>query len=363
MKLEELIADPVYQMNLCLWMLAPSAEAGVRPVLKEAGFQLRSIEPPLPMPLEIRNVLADNQIRISDPASPDLILHDGQRGFVMLECKASLFGSEPKGSDSPQRQARALLLQVPEILADALAVDRNQIDTSHLVYLSRALPLDPGGSSQTAGLQEIADSLESQELRVAPFGMLGLLIGDRKISISGGYSPGSLPASMVAVIPDAGVAVQELEPDTDPRPLYFIPWMPGSENSRDSRGQEIFGNRVLQATAARIGQCRPPAELNLSLDDLLNEATWSSFERWRNKDAAKSLRKNARKLIGETFKSASSGADLTVEPGTYLLRMKIPDIDAKERLLEAFRKWESTLWNQPNPQGDLFDTPSEDENR
>jgi len=354
MKLEDLIADPLYQMNLCLWMLSSSGKAGVTPLFRDAGLQLRAIEPPLPLPLEIKSLLSDNDVRVSDPVEPDLILHDRQRGFVLLECKASMFGAEVTGSDSPHRQARALLVQVPEILADALALDRQQVLSSHLVYLSR----DKAGISQTAGLKEIADSLVSREFRVVPFGMLGLRANEKSIVVAGGYSPGILPPSLASQIPDAGVKVQDLEPETDPRPLYFVPWMPGSESSRDSRGAEIFGNRVLQATAARIGQSRPAVDLEFHLDEILNEATWSCFERWRNKDAAKFLRKNAKKLIADTFRSAASSAELSGDLGSHTFRMKIPDIDSKEKLIEAFRKWEATPWNEPDLQGELFELPT-----
>ncbi len=350
MQLEDLIADPVYQINLCLWMLSPSGNAGVEPLLWDAGLRLRAIEAPLSIPLEVRSLLADLNIRISDPVAPDLILHDGQGCIVLLECKASMFGGEVTGSDSPHRQARALLLQVPEFLADALALPRQQVPQSHLVYLTR----EKAGISQTEGLQRIAADLISHELRVVPFGMLGLKVSGPSIIIAGGYSPGTLPQTLATRVSASGVKVHDSEPETDPRPLYFIPWMPGSESSRDSRGQEIFGNRVLQATAARIGQCRPPVDLELDLDEILNEATWSCFERWRNKDAARSLRKNAKKLIRDTV---SSRVVLAGELGSHLIYMKIPDKDSKEKLIEAFRKWEAIRWNESDPQGELFDLP------
>ena len=53
------IHDPVFQLNLLVWMAKDQPAEGfrVRPVFSKYGFQLHYIEQPFPFPTELRGAM------------------------------------------------------------------------------------------------------------------------------------------------------------------------------------------------------------------------------------------------------------------------------------------------------------------
>lgn len=304
----ELIADPLYQVNLIIWMLQPSTGTPVNCILHAAGYKLRDIEPPLPLPLELANKLQEDGIRFANPVSPDLLVESSAKEFVPIECKRTMFGSQPQEGqgDSQIRQARSLLLQTPPVLADALGLQHSDIRSTHILYVSRDDPSKP----QTAGLSELSSELQSSGYRTAPFG-LRLKISGNAVVVVGGYEPGSIPPGIGSQISTSGVEVHELgDGSTDPRPLYLIPWMPGSVIPTDDYSEAAFGNRMLLAAAAVIGPCRPPCDVRLDIEELLREATQGLYTKWRDKQVRRALKDNSKKLLKRHIERSASGVVL-----------------------------------------------------
>ena len=127
--LTQLIGDPTYQTNLLLWLLIPSTGAVVAPLLHKAGYQLKYLEPELPLPIEMIDDLANKKVPHRQEVSPDLLISSSAKDYVTLECKSRMFGSQvPPGSgDSQQKQARSLLLLVPQILAAAINLQKKEV--------------------------------------------------------------------------------------------------------------------------------------------------------------------------------------------------------------------------------------------
>jgi len=109
MKLDEAIRDPVFQLNLLVWMAKEQPEEGfrVRPLFSQHRFQLHYIEWPFPFPTEIRaEIVAAAEslsLEFNLEPEPELIIQrpaDGQA--IYFEAKAQ--GFSPKSSNS--RQAR-----------------------------------------------------------------------------------------------------------------------------------------------------------------------------------------------------------------------------------------------------------------
>lgn len=353
----ELIGDPLYQINLLLWMLQPSTGVPVSPLLRKAGYRLRDIEPSLPLPLELANKLQVDKLPFSDPASPELLLVSDNKEFVPIECKATMFGSKSahEKDTSQIRQARSLLLQVPAILASSLGLQPKDVESTRLVYLSRHDP----NIDQTEGLRELADGMKQLGYRTVLFGLLSLAVEGTSVTLRDASGSGALPPSILNQLTSGTAPLHPCEdPQTDPRPLYFLPWMPGSETN-ELYSQAAFGNRVLTAVAANLGPRKPPCDVDLSLDDLLRQATHNFYEKWRNKPVRKVLRENAKNLIKREIQRAFSAVALqqTDEPGGGL-KFSLPDEATQSRILEGLRKWQTDNWNKP-PEPGLFDSLEE----
>src|SRR5687768_14661512 len=91
----ELLDDSLFQVNLLLWMLQPPHGSNIRPLLAEAGYKLRSIEEVLPLGPDLISRLKDAAIEAKENAAPDAILSTDQDEHLLVECKASMFGSKP----------------------------------------------------------------------------------------------------------------------------------------------------------------------------------------------------------------------------------------------------------------------------
>ena len=279
--LDRLVGDPTYQTNLLLWLLIPSTGAVVEPILYKVGYRLKYLEPELPLPLEMINDLAEKNVVHRQEVSPDLLISSTDKDYVTLECKSRMFGSkvQPGSGNSQQKQARSLLLLVPQILASAINLQKKDVASNHIVYLSRHEPQHP----QTKGLQELSEELQKLNYRTAPFGLLGLEAVGKKIILRSGYKPGQLPTRLSEALGKKGVLLQQVTDDfTDPRPLYYLPWLPDTTPDDDEYSHSAFEQRIYAAAVAQIGPCRPPCEVVLEVDKLLASATNNLYGQWRS---------------------------------------------------------------------------------
>ena len=356
----QLINDPLYHVNLVLWMLQPATGAGVEPLLQRAGYQLFQIEPELSFPVELTVSLQRNGIAHSQPVNPDLLLSSAAGEYIPLECKSRMFGSQPQpgGGDSQVKQARSLLLLAPSILNSALAFQAGQVKSSHVLYLSVHEPSVP----QTKGLAEITKELRKKEYQTAPFGLLALGVTEDAIVLHSKNRPGKLPNPLVKLMGKDGVAkIQPIADErTDPRPLYHLPWMPDNQSTDDSYSQQAFANRIFAAAVTEIGPCKPPCEITLNIETLLNAATNKFYLHWRDKTVRKQLQKRAKELLRNKLKEALPGLTFTslLQPDIGW-RFQLVDEKSHRRAIEVLRKGEDTEWNRPISQPSLF--PEDDE--
>jgi len=352
MPLNKLIGDELYQINLILWMLQPSKGIPVKPLLAQAGFRIKDIEVELPLPVSLKNRLAANHIAVSDPVTPDIVMARKGGEYVLAECKKSMFGSGSTGAEpsSQIKQARSLLLQIPRILESALGLHPGSVVKSSVVYLSR----EDSTKDQLKGIKEIDSALGGAGYETAACGLLVLRVQNKEIVASAEQSD-ALGGTMKDVF-GKGVVVHSVQDDeTDPRPLYIVPWMPGGSSDSDDYGQAVFGNRVLAAAAACIGLCRPACDVEVGIDELLSAATQGHFKLWKKKSVRKALRSNVKKLIEEVLKKFAPDivADDLIHPGQGW-KISIPDDRAQSMVVEGFRKWQAQKWNE-RPVPLLFD--------
>lgn len=356
---KELIGNPLYQVNLVIWMVQPSMHLPIKPILYQAGYRLHDIEPELPLPLDLASTLADQGIAVSDPVSPDVVLDTPQQAFVLVECKASMFGGPRPGekSCSQIRQARALLLLMPETLASTLGLQARDVKESKLVYLTRHDP----GVPQAEGVCEVRQGLEDQGHATIDCSIVGLSITRQGVALRKSQGDSQLPLLIETQVADAIMVHNTDGQDVDAHMLYYLPWMPGASNEKDVYGQAVFGSRVLTAAAEIIGPSRPPCDVRLEIDQILSRATMGVYGKWHNKSVRRSLREDARGLLKKELlrcidKSQISAID---DRGRGWL-VSIADAATRSKIVEGLRKWRFDTWSKPL-QPSLFDNLPDDE--
>lgn len=119
MQINELLKDPVYQLNLLLWMAKdqPENEYRVFPLFHKLGFEIIYIENPFLFPDEIVIAIKNSDLEISNNPEPDLILgRDKDKKALYFEAKANNF--EPVSSNA--KQARAHLIAAGPVFSEVL---------------------------------------------------------------------------------------------------------------------------------------------------------------------------------------------------------------------------------------------------
>jgi hypothetical protein len=327
MKLEELVRDPLYQINLLLWMLTPSTGSGVDPMLHRAGFTVHQIEGDVRLPLKISAAARQKKIEVNNTAAPDLVLSGKKKAYLIIECKAAVFGP---GDGSAQRQARTLLLQTPVVLTESLSFPPGAVATAHLLYLTAHDPKH----DQLASLQSISEELRTAGFSTSPLGLLALRVNEATIMVDA-----AVPSSLQSGITNGSFVVQKLsQPDIDPRPLYRIAWMPGSEKEKDPYNEEQFAKRVLASAAMLIAQAKlyKSKAVRLPLEQVLDDVTSGFYKKWKKRAEAKLVRARAAEIlriqIGKVRQALLTADGQAVE-------VYVPDRAAQEEIVEKLRDW------------------------
>lgn len=343
--LSTLIADSLYQVNLVLLMLQPSVNCPVKPLLQESGFTLASLEQPLPLPIPLRSQLLTDGVKVCDPVTPDIIIQDNHKVYVIIECKKSMFGSvpQPGKKDGHIRQARSCLLQTPEVLVTGLSLQDEEVKFSSLLYLACHDPRH----KQTEGLNEISNELKDLDYETINFGLLGLSHDDKNIYLNGGYVPSFLPLNIAALFKESKIVVHEIDdPENDPRTYYHIPWIPQSSDAKDKDkySEKVFASAILQQTTIEIAKSKPPEKVYLNLESLINLATNGFYQKWKDKEVRAQLRHNTLKLLRKVLDTARSKPELNYLSAEKALELDIADELSQSQIIEAIRKWETGEW-------------------
>lgn len=294
-RLEQLCSDPLFQINLAIWLAQPKPESlSVRPVLYQSGFRIFSIGPLLSLPPDIRLITKESNIECQGGAKPDLILEaDNRSKLLILECKKSSFG----GSSSTSGQARTLLLLSGPIVSEVLAIGRRSSAQGGLCYLTR--------SDQVAKLEDtlalLVQELQKANLDSGDYGCLGIGSNDNAILLT--YSDNM--KSLLGFQNKSPIDILSFEEDTDPRPLYFIPYDPNVDQTKEEQelSRRILYERFLSYVLTKIGPANPPCEFILTGEDILSAVTFGLYEIWEDAEA----RRNIRRLLRDFMDSLRNG--------------------------------------------------------
>ena len=344
----DLDRDALFQLNMVLWLAAPMPPGlDITPIFHDHGFRVYALSPPLSPPPDVRLAALDAGVHMQDRVAPDVVLaHEGQGRFAFVECKGSSFGA----ASSTAEQARALLCVAGERAADVLGLDPAHVSAALLAYL---LPdSDRGMMAET--LVALSEQLGERGLPCARSTVLGILFADGQVGATVDAA-----GSAFFGLPEGPNFFLRRHPETDPRPLYFIPYDPGLDQSTDERvrGKRVLFERMHCSVLSAVGRANPPVELLFDTRRLLNDAMFGLFAAWEDRSSARHLRGLCRQLMGSLTQALNLAAPNVVafEPGAGW-RFRLDDAQAHERVMDALTGFfcgESEVRAQP--EAELFD--------
>jgi len=284
LNLNEICKDPLFQLNLAIWITQPqpSTYFYIYPLFYKSGLNIYSIGPLLTLPPDIRHKVSD-KIICQDSARPDLVLElKDKKRFCFLECKSSSFGPESSSSN----QARTFLLLAGPIISEVLGIGQRGDNEGILCYFL--------GSNNAVLMQKTLEQLteEIQNKTGLPTGKFGCFeIKPSKSTITLEYSESV--KNFLNLVKNSPVDIIELEENTDPRPLYFIPYDPNIHQTKEERElcKRILFERILSHIISEVGRADVPSSITFTTDELLSLATFGLYKIWDDNDAKKHIRK------------------------------------------------------------------------
>jgi len=303
MKPDDWIRDPVFQLNLLVWMSKeqPKEAYCVRPVFHEAGFEWMAIEQPFPFPVEtakrIQEINADEQIRIHLHPEPELILkRNSDQSALYFEAKKNSFWVESNTSS----QARGHLVAAGSVFAEVNA----PLQRALLVYVVPQAVSDP----MRECLQELTEQLSSRGMNPGNSAVDGLSVEESEIHY---HFDG--PSRAALGIRDSRIAIMGgIAEDTDPSPLLLL----YSDEDYHDKGRRGYYRRVLQNQAIAALLCELH-RLNLGesitftaarILELTTQGAFNFLGSNRRKSMELLLKVNVFNKIAEQWKDRSDGA-------------------------------------------------------
>ena len=290
LNLNVICKDPLFQLNLAIWMTQsqPSTYFYIYPLFYESGLNIYSIGPLVALPPDIRLVVSD-KIACQESARPDLVLElKEKKRLCILECKSSSFGSESSASN----QARTFLLLAGPIISEVLGSGKRGENEGILCYFIG--PNNSGLMDRTLEIlaKEIKDKTNFETSRFGCFE-----IRPSKSTIALEYSEPI--KNFLNLVKDSPVDIIKFEEDTDPRPLYLIPYDPNVNQTKEEQEfcRRVLFERILSHIISNIGSADIPTSITFTTAELLNLATFGVYEIWDDTDAKKHIRKLVRDFL------------------------------------------------------------------
>jgi hypothetical protein len=331
------VSDPLFQLNFLLWLTQPLPDRNdLVPLLYQCGFSVYAIAPALAVPPDVLLAAHKMTVRIQPSGRPDVVLtHERERKFAFVECKASSFGLGAEAAE----QARAFILIASAHSAEVLGLDASQVTDSILGYV---VP-----ESQKLSLQQtliaLTHELTEYKLPVGHTTVLGLQASTGELTVSVDAT-----AATFLSLPAGSHTIMGLQPNTDPRPLYFIPYDPDVSQSEDERlfCKRVLFERIHSGVLVAIGRANPPVTLTLRPNDLLNDATFGMFSLWQNRDSASHMRNLCRQFVNALAKAVNGEISETFNYESQTgWKISLPDADRLNRVIDAVSRFSCETMN------------------
>jgi hypothetical protein len=209
MKNDALIRDPVFQMNLLVWMAKEQPAQGyrIRPFFHELGFQIVYLQQTFAFPEETLQAIQQASMDIAANPEPEMVLrHSDKKRALYFEAKGNSFSPDSTTS----KQARGHLLACGPAFAEVM----EPLKQALLCYL---LPADKRDAMANC-LAALATELRGSKLKPGSHSVHGLSVNGTDLSYS--WDDGfKIHCGLAA---DSVVVLENLQEDTDPTPLLLV---------------------------------------------------------------------------------------------------------------------------------------------
>ncbi|MDE0170999.1 MAG: hypothetical protein OXS29_16075 [bacterium] len=320
-----LLSDQVFQLNAFLWALEDLPASGkIRPALRDAGYFLMAVGRRLLVPADFPVVDALERLTGSadrSPCHPDLWLkHSEHPAQVVAELKAQGFSADSTNS----RQALKLLVSAFDL---AISLGESTEHRGHVVYGTASTD----ATELATTLKQLADDVRAEGVPSAPTAVVGLSVDEEGVALSS-PEPSDLPGPAAEALVTPSIVFHR-DGKNDLTPLYFIPWIPGIDDTQDpalrADGLRELTARVLTEAQRHVGRAEVPRTLSLHSDDLLRGATFGMFDRWRDRDRSQ-FTKTAIDIVQKAIKSH---VDVRRE-GAHRLEVDLPSSATKDKVIK-----------------------------
>lgn len=344
-KIERLCNDPLFQLNLVIWLAQPKPEGfPIKPIFYQSGFSIHSISPPLALPPDIRIITTESSLDLQDGAKPELILIDNNRTkLILIECKKSSFGI----SSTTSKQARTLLLLAGPIVSEVLGLGKRSSAKGILCYLTKSDQLQSLENTLLALTQEL------QKLKLEPgdYSGLGISLSEQALSLE--YS--ERVKDLLGLNAKSPIEIIRIDKDTDPRPLYFIPYDPNAQsNEEQSFSRRVLYERVLGYVLSKIGPAIIPSNITFTTDEILSSVTFGIYEIWDDNEAKKHVRRLIKDFMNSILKEEHQSFIKYESEKGWIFQFN--DQNTYEEILMQISKFKPETMNlSKSMQLDLFD--------
>ncbi len=347
MKTEALIRDPIFQLNILLWMAKeqPSDNYYVRPLFYELGYSIIYIEHPFAFPEETSNAMKDSGLDISTAQEPDLILGRKEDNKALyFEAKANSFFAASTSS----RQARAHLVASGPVFSEVLA----PLDSCLLCYV---VPKD-GLKRMSECLTTLTTELMTKELKPGLFSCHGLTFDGKQLV----YSWDSAFKAHVGLTEDMTSVLNNIDEDTDSAPLVLVF---SDEDCSNTETRDFYRRVVIdQVRACLLCTLRSlpvGARYETTPDSILRRTTDGVFDylgRVRQGGLRRLVRQNVLRRIYDHWKDRQSGVGFTDDRLTITWQV----IGEKEDFLDWLEDRRLGFAADRPPEEPLFDHLDDD---
>lgn len=338
MKAEQLIRDPIFQLNLLLWMAKEQPPAGyvTKPVFYENGFRVVYIENPFPLPQATITAVQQSQREISLGPEPELLLgRMADKVALYFEAKANSFSSESTSCI----QARGHLLAAGAAFAEVMA----PLQSCLLCYV---LPEDKR-ELMTSCLQELSSDLRSGGLSPGSHSTHGLAVVQQNLH----YIWDQTFQAHTGVEGTSAVVLSGLSEDTDPSPLFLIY---SDEDYPDAQNHDLLRRCVINQAHALLVCTLNSLSANesheVSATSLLKDMTDDLFQylgRKRQKAMRRLVTENVLKRIAD-FSLEKNRFPGVIRQGE-VLKINFADDQAKVLFLEWLEDPKRTTFQASKP--------------
>lgn len=351
MRAEQFIVDPIFQVNLLIWMAVEQPAQGfrIRPIFYDRGFELLYIEQPFPFPPEIRNSIetAAGKAKIPVTLVPesDLLLQQHQRGKALyFEVKRSAFTVQSSNAS----QARGHLMAAGEAFGEVF----DGLDDCLLVYVVPNF----GGETMKQCLDVLTDELAGLGLAPGRSAVDGLSVEGNAVL----YLLDPITASHIESPERSFSVIEGLADETDPSPLLLVY---SDEDYPDEAGRDFYRralqNQVLARMLCDLQHAPVRVDFPVNARELLVGTTAGVFQRLGKQRQTSMERLIVQNVFRRTVEFWSDRTPGLVKVQSREAMFHFADESRKEEFLDWLESSKKTNFAESKPkvteQGQLFD--------